>query len=84
MALRRRRQIMNPQTLMRLMAALNTFKANHPKFVSFAEMFLKRGIDEGTVIEVTVTRPGEEPVTSNMKVTESDIELFRSLKELRS
>ena len=75
---------MNPQTVMKLMSSFATFRANHPKFVSFAEMFLRKGIDEGTVIEVTVTAPGEEPVTSNLKVTESDIELFRSMRDLRS
>ena len=75
---------MNPQNVMRLMAALNTFRSNHPKFVSFAQMMLKRGIDEGTVIEITVTRPQEEPVTSNMKVTQSDLELFASLKDIRA
>ena len=75
---------MNPQNFMRLMTAFNTFRSNHPKFVSFAQMMLKRGIDEGTVIEITVTRPQEEPVTSNMKVTQSDLELFASLKDLRA
>ncbi len=69
---------------MRLMSAFSTFRSNHPKFVSFAEMFLRRGIEEGTVIEVTITTPGEEPVTSNLKVTQSDIELFQSLKDIRS
>ena len=66
------------------MAAFNTFRSNHPKFVTFAQMMLKRGIDEGTVIEITVTRPQEEPVTSNMKVTQSDLELFASLKDIRA
>ena len=75
---------MNPQTVMKFMSALGTFRSNHPKFVSFVEMFLKMGIDEGTIIEVTITKPPEGPVTSNLKVTESDIELFRSLKDLRS
>ena len=75
---------MNPQNVMRLMAAFNTFRSNHPKFVSFAQMMLKRGIDEGTIIEITVTRPQEEPVTSNMKVTQSDLELFASLKDIRA
>ena len=75
---------MGPQSVMKLMSAFATFKSNHPRFVSFMEYFMKKGIDEGTVIEVTVTKPGEEPVTSNLMVTESDIELFRSLKELRS
>ena len=75
---------MNPQSLMKLMSAFGTFKSNHPKFMSFVETFMKKGIDEGTVIEVTITKPGEESVTSNMMVTESDIELFRTLKDMKS
>lgn len=75
---------MNPQSLMQFISAFSTFRSNHPKFVSFAETFLKKGIDEGTIIEVTITRPGEEPVTSNLKVMQSDIDLFRSLKDIRS
>ena len=73
---------MNPQSAMKLLASINTFWTNHPKFAGFVQLMLKRGLDEGTVIEVTVTRPGEDPITSNMKVTQSDIELFGALKDL--
>ncbi|MBQ6128257.1 MAG: hypothetical protein IKE35_02035 [Lachnospiraceae bacterium] len=73
---------MNPQSAMKLLASINTFRTNHPKFAGFVQLMLKRGLDEGTVIEVTVTRPGEDPITSNMKVTQSDIELFGALKDL--
>ena len=75
--------MINQQSAMKIMAALGTFKQEHPKFASFVEMLIKRGVTEGTVIEVTVTRPGEEPVTTNMKVKESDIELVKSLKDIR-
>ena len=74
---------MNPASMMKFMSAMNTFKSNHPKFVSFAEHFIKTGIPADSVIEITVTRPGEEPVTSNMKVLESDLELIRALGEMR-
>ena len=74
---------MNPQSAMKLLSSINTFRTNHPKFAEFAHIMLKRGIDEGTVIEVTVTRPGEDPVTSNMKVTQSDLDLFSAMKDLR-
>ena len=74
---------MNPGNMMKLIAALGTFRNNHPKFVSFAEHFLRTGIPEDSVIEVTITRPGEESVTSNLKVSSSDLELFASLKEMR-
>lgn len=74
---------MNPQMIMKLMSAVNTFKGNHPKFAGFFGAVMKGGVPEDTVIEVTVTRPGEDPITANMKVMQSDLDLFESLKDLR-
>lgn len=74
--------MINPATMMKLMGAKNKFTENHPKFVAFLSAVLGRGIEEGTVIELTVTRPGEEPVTTNIKVLQSDLELMKQLKEL--
>ena len=76
--------MMNPAAMMKFMSAINTFKGNHPKFASFMELLIKNGVTEGTVIEITMTKPGEEPVTANMKVLQSDIELFQSLKDMKS
>lgn len=73
---------MNPAAMMKVMGAVNTFKANHPKFMAFLNYVFSSGFPEGTVIEITVTKPGEEPVTSNMKVTQSDLDLFDSLKDV--
>lgn len=74
---------MNPTAMMKAISAKNTFKANHPKFVAFLSYVFSSGFPEGTVIEITVTKPGEEPVTSNMKITQSDLDLFDSLKDVR-
>ena len=41
-----------------------------------------RPTEKGTVIEITVTKPGEQPVTSNMKVMQSDIDIVNELKTL--
>lgn len=76
------RIIMNPMALMKVMSAKNKFTANHPKFVAFLGTVLKGGIEEGTVIEISVQKPGEEKITSNLKVTQSDLELFNELKDL--
>ena len=38
--------------------------------------------DEGTILDLTLTRPGEEPVTTNFKVKYSDLALMESLKDL--
>ena len=74
--------MMNPAKLMKVMNAKKKFSENHPRFVAFLEMIFSRGITEGTIIEITVTRPGEHPVTSNIKVQQSDIELMEELKNL--
>ena len=68
---------MNPASIMKMMKAKNTFTANHPKFVSFLQYAF------GSGIEITVTKPGQEPVTSNIKVQQSDLELLESLKDLK-
>lgn len=74
---------MNPMTMMKLMSAKNTFTGNHPKFVKFLENLFGSKVEEGTVFEITVTKPGQTPVTTNFRVQQSDLELLESLKELK-
>lgn len=73
---------MNPASIMKIMSAKNRFTENHPKFAAFIKTVFAKGIEEGTVIEIQVTRPGESPMTANIKVQQSDLELMRELQEL--
>ncbi len=73
---------MNPASILKLMNAKNQFINNHPKFAAFARTVYSGGIEAGTVIEVSVTKPGQETMTSNIKVQETDLELLRELQEL--
>ena len=73
---------LNPGTIMKLMSAKNQFSSNHPKFEAFLKSVFSRQMEEDTVIEITVTRPGEKSVTANLKVQQSDLELLEELKEL--
>ena len=73
---------MNPAMLMKLMSAKNTFTNNHSKFVAFLNTVFKNKIEEGTIIEISVQKPGQEKLTSNIKVLQSDLDLLQSLKEL--
>ena len=41
-----------------------------------------RPLEEGTIIELTVKRPGEDAITTNISVTGEDIELFNEMKNL--
>lgn len=75
---------MDPQSMMRIASMINVFKANHPKFVAFLGNVFGGGICEDTVIEISMQRPGEEKVTTNFKVKQSDIELFETLKNMKN
>lgn len=76
--------MVNPATLMKLMGAKNTFVRNHPKFEAFVKAVFMggSGIPEGTIIEVTVTKPGEQSISTNLKVQQSDLELVNELRNL--
>lgn len=74
--------MMNPAAMMKMMGAVKKFQANHPKFFSFVNVAFSGGVPEGTIIEMTVTKPGEEPITTNIKVQQSDLELFDEMKNL--
>lgn len=73
---------MNAASILKLMNARNQFNHNHPKFGAFLKAVFSKQMEEGTVIELSVTRPGEEPITTNIKVQQSDLELLDELKEL--
>ena len=74
--------MMNPAALMRLMSAKKQFEANHPKFNAFCNDVFSRGVSAGTVIEITVARPGEQPITANMRVLQEDLDLIQGLSDL--
>lgn len=69
--------------MMKLMQAWNVFKGNHPKFPAFVNALRNTGIEEGTIIAISVTPPGGQPIESNIRVTESDLELFKSLSSMQ-
>ena len=73
---------MNPAAMFKIMQAKNTITKNHPKFEAFLKNVMANKIVEGTVIEVSIQRPGEEAVTTNIRVQQSDLDLVQSLKEL--
>lgn len=74
--------MINPASIMKIMNARNKFTDSHPKFAAFLNTVFSAGIVEDTIIEITVTRPGEEPITTNMKVKQSDLDLLNELKDI--
>lgn len=75
----------NPTDLFKVKGAWETFIANHPKFPMFVQAVGSQGaIKEGTIIEVHVKQPSGEDICTNVKITQSDLELFDKLKSLIS
>lgn len=70
---------MNLGNMAKLMGAWSTFQKNHPKFPAFCKAVSKKGLREGSVIEVIVTTPDGERIETSIKVQESDIELIKGL-----
>ena len=73
---------MNPSSIMKMMGMKNKFEKNHPKFVAFLSYIMSNGIQEGTVIEISVKKPNQEPVVANMRVLQDDLDLIQEMKEL--
>ncbi|MBQ1172907.1 MAG: hypothetical protein IIX48_09970 [Lachnospiraceae bacterium] len=74
--------MMNPAAMMQIMTALKKFESTHPKFVAFIKTMFGKGITEGTIIELTVINPGQDPVTTNIRVQQSDLDLVKQLQDL--
>ena len=74
---------MNISELMKIKGAWDTFSGNHPQFVKFLNYMSQTKIDEGTVFSISVKRPDSDKVIkTNLKVTESDLELVETLKAM--
>ncbi|NLP34979.1 MAG: hypothetical protein GX359_07250 [Clostridiales bacterium] len=72
----------NPSKLFKIKNAWDTFSSNHPKFTMFLNAMHKNGLEEGTIIEINVTSASGKTLSSNLKLTRSDMDLFRELSEL--
>ena len=68
---------MNPMDLFRLAEARRRFNRNHPKFAPFLKAAKEAALQEGSVIEISVTPPGGDPIVTNLRVQADDLELLQ-------
>ncbi|MBQ6638489.1 MAG: hypothetical protein IJH82_07515 [Lachnospiraceae bacterium] len=71
--------MMNPAALLTLKKKWEEFQERHPKFAMFLINVAGQGMETGSVIDITITMPDGKIYQSNMRVSEEDIELFKSL-----
>lgn len=72
----------NPAALFKLKGLWEQFVQNHPKFPRFLEALKQSGIGEDSVIEIQITQPNGQEMKTNIKVKQSDLEMFEQLRNL--
>ena len=70
-------------SIMKIKGAWDKFSQNHPKFMPFIQAVGRDAIMDGTIIEVKVISPVGKEYNTNMKITQSDLELFAQLRGMR-
>lgn len=72
----------NPMDMMKISGMMRKFEENHPKIFSFFTA-TKDDYQEGSVIEISVTKPGGEKKTANLRLNADDMEAIEMLKNMR-
>ena len=54
----------NIGNIMKIAGAWNAFKSNHPKFPAFCQAVSRKGLKEGSIIEIAITTPEGEKIES--------------------
>jgi hypothetical protein len=72
----------NPLQIMKLKTQLNDFRKRHPGFTRFIMAIRRKGLPEGSVLDVKITTPDGETMTTNFRVEAEDIEFVSMISEL--
>lgn len=73
---------LNPAMLFKIKGAWEKFVSNHPKFPMFLRSASATGIKEGYIIEVKITDTEGKTICTNVKLTDSDMELIDMIKDM--
>ena len=75
--------MINPAMLFRLKSSWERFTATHPKFPLFLQAASKNDVlRENTILEINITTPEGRDISTNLKLTSEDLQLFSDLKEM--
>ncbi len=72
----------NPAALFKIKGLWDQFVQNHPKFPQFLSAAMNSGVHEDSIIEIQITQPDGQQMKTNVKISQSDLELFTQLKAL--
>ena len=74
---------MNPRKMMELARMQREFKKNHPRVFPYLKAASEKAMQEGSIIDISVTTPAGEVLRTNMKVRTEDLELLKEWKNMR-
>lgn len=74
--------MLNPVKLLKIKSAWERFAGNHPKFINFIGALQNNYLKEGTIIEINVSTEEGKTISSNLKLTKEDIELFNNISQM--
>jgi hypothetical protein len=72
----------NPTKLLKLKKSWEVFSGNHPKFPKFLDAVNRSALEEGTIIEINVTTTSGKNLSTNLKLTQTDTQLFQEMSDL--
>lgn len=73
---------MNPAALFKIKGAWDKFSSNHPRLLPFFNAVNTKGIVEDTIIEVKVSYPDGQELTTNVKLKQEDLDLFAQIRQM--
>ncbi|MBQ3392269.1 MAG: hypothetical protein IJG52_02535 [Lachnospiraceae bacterium] len=74
---------LNPMEIMKLGDRLRIFREQHPRVESFIRDNFNRSMQEGTVIEMKVTKPDGRTSICNFRVSKEDLETVEILRNIK-
>ena len=74
--------MLNLGKVLKIKSAWERFAGNHPKFINFINALQHNYLKEGTVFEINVSTEEGKTISSNIKLSKEDIELFNNLCEM--
>jgi hypothetical protein len=72
----------NPGIIFELQNKWKRFTENHPKFPMFVRAVSTMEITQGTIIDVKFTSAEGKTISTNVKLTQDDVDSFREIAEM--
>lgn len=73
---------MDISKLIKIKESWNIFKSNHPKFDPFIGAVKRRGIQQDSVINISIDYSDGTTIKTNIRIKDSDIQLIETLTSL--